>query len=525
MSKKKFKKIQKEAEQQMESAERLSRLMDMFESGEISAEEFNELINSDSDVSDIEIDSEINGMLSGAFGRMGVSSYNTNKTPKFTEPDQLAQTYIQDDIHDKRKQQQIQYFGTLYQESKEESVPEPLSDIEASILLSQMEYSREKTTEEVADSPSHEVSEKETVVSAYSSIEVDVKSDIEDEFAGDIVGAYTQNGATSPIIPGVSDVLAGTGYDIDEDELFTSPNHLVLVDDDDKAITIAGNHTGFVASMQLFGEEHEFNFTDAGFDNPKDVLDIIRRSLVFCSGEYIISDKNHGLESLMSSVSALDEGRFMIYHVNHNIEGINPYYIMYDWTDDVEAEFYEMIEWLEENDLLLAFMKGICDLASNSTIFPLYEEPKRTKYVSYYWAEHGEVTEFIDSVNSDARTEFGVVGELEFCEKCTTSLDSAIDEITSLYSVLSELYYKAHQQKQDINNNSSEEAETNDNVNDEFAKDVAITPESHEVVEIETTTENTVEVEVEEVENTDEIELTTKRTETEENKYIMTPIV
>ena len=45
MGKKKFKKNNKKAEQQLESAERVSRLMEMYQSGEISDEEFIELVN------------------------------------------------------------------------------------------------------------------------------------------------------------------------------------------------------------------------------------------------------------------------------------------------------------------------------------------------------------------------------------------------------------------------------------------------------------------------------------------------
>lgn len=523
MSKKKIKKMQKEAEQQMESAERLSKLMDMFESGEISATEFNELMNSDTDVSDIEIDNEINGLLSGALGKFTSNSngcsendlevYVTNQGPRI---DMDVDSYHPSDYR----------MGEM---DIDENKLTPLTPTEVQMMLSQkmLLATKESTPETIKrQEPSTVITQNndEIWTSGYCDAKEDETVVPEYELTVDENEYIIKSSGRPAIIPGISDVITDVAYpsmdDVDDgDDLFGSPNHLMLVDEDDMIVTITGKYTGFVACMQLLGEECKFNYSDIGFANPKDMLDIIRSAIVFCSGEYLISSNRHGMESLLSSVTNIDDGKFMIYNINHKIDGIDPYYIMYNWSDDVEEEFYELIEWLEENDLLLAFAKGICDLASNSSIFPLYEDPKRTVYASHYWAEPDEVEDFINMINSDADTEFGVISENDFSEKCTKSLDLEIDKIASLYEKLSTIYYNK------LSNKKDDKVVEEQNVKEEVVNKNINIPEIDTTAEVAIVTETTVEVEIDEVEDTNEIELSTKRTEAGENKYIMTPIM
>lgn len=526
MGKKKFKKNNKKAEQQLESAERVSRLMEMYQSGEISDEEFIELVNCKDAAEETVIENDITDMISSALGydRSNVRSIDQIKAQ------------VHDDDHPE----------TIYQEL---GGYEPTNEIKAgtSNPITDMMYATNK----------------------------DDRSDISDLEAKLMVDEMKTSGSVTPsittapiekesiVIPGVTDYSLPEDQDpaslITNDGMVFTPNddyfgynvvsenesrpmpEIVLADPDDEMVVIINKDMGMKVTMDLFGgySDQPFDASLVGLE-PEEFDEYIKCALLMLSGNCIIAPyTNADMRSLVSSVTSLNKSKFIIFYVHYKEAGLDPFYIMYHWTDAMENEYRQLMEWLQSEKLTLLFTSSLVDLVTNSAMFPLLEEPRRSKYIT--WSDDEEISEFVDAVNSDPQTTFGIVHNVdEFHSNCAEySLDEIIGHMYGLAEGISEIPAYELGDCPDESITQNDECEKVQSA-EEAPEEATVTVTTEQTVTTATSVEvslngdnpekETIEmdgdIEVDEVEDTESIQLnTSNEVENSASSFVMKPIV
>lgn len=491
MGKKKFKKNNKKAEQQMESAERISRLMEMYDAGEISDEEFIELMNC-KDVADETVrDTEISDMISGALG------YDRTSSPSLADVRNRVTSQLRESKTVVTENTDVK--DMTYASTKNDSRGD-IAELEARVLLEE-----KKTTSNVSVEDS-----------------VEKPREVEKLFQ------------QSPIIPGVTDVhipydkeeeptyddeFADLFSGEDSDELGDEMPELALVDTDDKVVTLLSRFRGFRASLDLDGGETEESFDPESVGLTKDEFyGYIRNALLMIIGDNdIATTKNVDLNSLITSVKSLDQNRFKIFYIHYDNIDMEPYYVLYDWTPNMEKEFINLMEWLDEENLTTEFTLGILDLVTNHTIFPLLEEPKRSKYITV--SDDEDIRIYVNSINSSDTTEFGIIPTIkEFNEECTVgSLDKEINQLFALRDAILE-----------DDDDETESESTEESVEKSVETVVVENVETSSVTVATTEIVTDEEIEIDDVDDASEINLETEKDTTEatgDNRFIVKPIV
>lgn len=508
MGKKKFKKNNKKAEQQMDSAERVSRLMEMYEAGEISDEEFIKLMNCADAADETVMDNDINDMISDAIGYdrsdvrdiddILVSSRNKNITTFTNDANEFAgieeSLYAREEVDNRRSD---------------------IMDLEAKM----MSCERESNVNDIKK---------------VDSVPVDMQQDM----------ISWEKGRPSLVIPGITDYSTPDQQDpssLMTDSFDSEPNlfvsdapsdvlsgtmpEIVIVDPDDEVVAIINRDIGMKATLDLFGasSENEFNSNIIGIETDK-FNEYIKYALLMLSGNCVIAPySNNDIQSLTSSITSLDKGKFIIFYVYYKEAGIEPFYVMYHWTDEKEDEFQKLMEWLQCENLTLEFASSLMDLVTNASMFPLLEEPRRSRYIT--WSDDDEIDEFVNAVNSDRNTSFGIVETVDKFHStcCDYSLDEIIGDMYKLIENLSTAKeYQLNGIPAKIDDDNGTNTDTS-NVVEEVSTDVNVT-----VKTIETEVSVDAEIVIDEVEDTESIQLNTNSEDINVNtasSFVMKPIV
>lgn len=516
MGKKKFKKNNKKAEQQMESAERISRLMEMYDSGEISDTEFIELMNSKDAAEETVRDTDIRNIISDALGFPTVSSPLV-ATPKSNDHD-----YGEGD--DTTSNPLFGIGGLTYAEENTTDERVDITEIEARVIAEEMRANTVSDTEESTNND-HEpfymkdCGRKATIIPGVSDFNPAIDADIPD-----MSGNVTEyNGIELDDEPEDLQEFSGDEYA----ELRGDMPELALVDTDVDTVMILSRFRGFRVMLDLYGgnDSVKFNPCNIGLSNEQ-FYEYIRIALLMIIGDNdTTTTTDEDLNSMLSSVTALNTATFKMFTIQYPNINMGTWYILYTWTIAMENEFQQLIEWLDEENLTKEFTLGLLDLVTNPVMFPLLEEPKRSKYITM--SDNDDIKSYVDAVNSDNSTEFGIVNDIsEFNRNCTMgSLDSMLSEFFKLREAI--LGDDSSNECNDIDMKKVSNADEQTYVAKEISSEV-ITASTETTVTMETTTVVSDEIEVDDVSDTSEISLTTEDANTEDepsDKFVIKPIV